>query len=318
MTPNRPLAYRAATVRRLHAILCLLAGLWFAASASAAVEPFPASFKTMDITTSGATIHVRVGGRGPVVLMLHGFGDSGDMWQPLAVVMMKDHTVVVPDLRGMGLSSHPPEGYTKRTEAEDMIQVLDQLKVAKFNLVTHDIGNMVGYALAAMQPQRVTRWVVMDAPLPGIGHWDEQLRNPKTWHFNFYGPDEERLVAGRERIYLDRFYNELSADPKGIDEATREHYARLYARPQAMHDAFAQFAAFPKDAIDNQAFLAKGKLTMPLLAIGGDKSYGATLATEMQFVATNVTALVIPGSGHWLMEEQPQKTVAAIVDFLNK
>ena len=296
----------------------LLAALWLVLPVAAKVEPFPASFKAVDVKTTGAIIHVRIGGQGPAVLMLHGFGDTGDMWQPLAVVMMKDHTVVVPDLRGMGLSSHPPDGYDKKTQAEDLIQVLDQLKIATFDLVTHDIGNMVGYALAAMQPQRVTRWVVMDAPLPGIGHWDDQLRNPKTWHFNFYGPDEERLVAGRERIYLDRFYNELSADPKRIDEATREHYASLYARPQAIHNAFAQFAAFHQDAIDNQAFLAKGKLTMPVLAIGGEKSYGATLATEIGFVATNVTPLVIPDSGHWLMEEQPQKTVAAIVGFLER
>ena len=222
---------RAATIGPLHTILCLLGGLWLASSAMAAVEPFPAAFKVMDVKVSGATIHVRVGGRGPAVLMLHGFGDSGDMWQPLAVVMMKDHTVIVPDLRGMGLSSHPPEGYTKKTEAEDIIQVLDQLTIGKFDLVTHDIGNMVGYALAAKQPQRVTRWVAMDAPLPGIGHWDDQLKNPKTWHFNFHGPDEERLVAGRERIFLDRFYNELSADPKRIDEATRQHYARSTPAP---------------------------------------------------------------------------------------
>jgi pimeloyl-ACP methyl ester carboxylesterase len=318
---DKPLTAVFAATRRSPLVrlgVGLLATVWLALPAAAKVQPFPASFKVMDLKTAGATIHVRVGGQGPAVLMLHGFGDSGDMWQPLAVVMMKDHTIIVPDLRGMGLSSHPPEGYTKKTEAEDMIQVLDQLKIGKFDLVTHDIGNMVGYALAAMQPERVTRWVVMDAPLPGIGHWEDQLRNPKTWHFNFYGPDEERLVAGRERIYLDRFYNELSANPQHIDEATREHYARLYARPQAMHNAFAQFAAFPQDAIDNPAFVAKGKLTMPVLAIGGEKSYGSALATEIRFVATNVTPLVIPDSGHWLMEEQPEKTVAAIVQFLGK
>ena len=300
------------------AIAALIPGVLLALPAAAAVKPFPASFKVLDLETSGATIHVRIGGKGPAVLMLHGFGDSGDMWQPLAVEMMKDHTVVVPDLRGMGLSSHPQGGYDKKTEAEDVVQVLDQLEIGRFDLVTHDLGNMVGYALAAMQPQRVTRWVVMDAPLPGIGHWDEQLRNPKTWHFNFYGPDEERLVAGRERIYLDRFYDELSADPKHIDESTRAHYAQLYARPQAMHDAFAQFAAFPQDAIDNQAFLARGKLTMPVLAIGGAKSYGTSLATEIGFVATDVKPLAIPDSGHWLMEEQPKRTVAAIVQFIGK
>lgn len=302
-------------LRRVAAATC---GLLLCLAALARVEPFPASFRVMDVKTDGATIHVRVGGQGPAILMLHGFGDSGDMWQPLAVAMARDHTMVIPDLRGMGLSSHPDTGYDKKTQARDLEQVLEKLKIEKFQLVTHDIGNMVGYALAAQNPTRVTRWVAMDAPLPGIGHWDKQLSNPKTWHFNFHGPDEERLVAGRERIYLDRFYNELSANPKGIDEQTREHYARLYARPRAMHDAFEQFVAFPQDGIDNRAFLASGKLTMPVLAIGGDKSYGASLAEELRFVANDVTPLVIADSGHWLMEEQPQRTVAAISGFLRQ
>ena len=299
--------------------LCsLLLALCFALPAAARVEPFPASFKVTEIRTDGATIHVRVGGKGPAVLMLHGFGDTGDMWQPLAVEMVHDHTVVIPDLRGMGLSSHPDTGYDKKTQAQDMLRVLDVLKIGKIELVTHDLGNMVGYALAAQAPDRVTRWVAMDAPLPGIGHWDRQLSNPKTWHFNFHGPDEERLVAGRERIYLDRFYDELSAEPKRIDEQTREHYAKLYARPRAIHDAFEQFVAFPQDGVDNRVFLAKGKLTMPVLAIGGEKSYGTTLADELRFVANDVTPFMIPDAGHWLMEEQPQKTVEATVAFLNK
>jgi pimeloyl-ACP methyl ester carboxylesterase len=249
--------------------------------------------------------------------MLHGFGDTGDMWQPLAAAMASDHTVIVPDLRGMGLSAHPDTGYTKKNEANDIAGVLDALHVDRVLLVTHDIGNMVGYALAAQQPDRVVKWVVMDAPLPGLGHWDDQLKNPKTWHFNFHGPDEERLVKGRERIFLDRFYNELSAEPKRIDEQTRRHYAVLYARPHAMHDALEQFAAFPQDAIDNQAFVAaKGKLKMPVLAIGGAASYGDKLATEIGFAADNVQAVSIPDSGHWLMEEQPAATMTAIRTFL--
>lgn len=150
--------------------------------------------------------------------MLHGFGDTGDMWEPFAEKMVHDNTVIVPDLRGMGLSSHPDDGYTKKAQAVDMGQVLDRLHVATIQLITHDTGNMVGYALAAQQPDRVTKWVAMDAPLPGLGHWDDEHKNPKTWHFNFHGPDEERLVEGRERLFLDRFYNELSADPKHIDE----------------------------------------------------------------------------------------------------
>jgi len=283
-----------------------------------AVEPFPSGFHTLEINTNGTTLHVRIGGQGAAVVMLHGFGDTGDMWAPAAAALVKNHTVVVPDLRGMGLSTHPEQGYTKKNQAVDIAAVMDALKISSADLVTHDIGNMVGYALAAQYPTRITKWVVIDAPLPGIGNWEEIKQSPLLWHFNFRGPDEERLVAGRERIYLDRFYNELSADPRKIDEATRQHYAALYARPHAMHDAFEQFGAFNQDAIDNKALLAKGgKLTMPVLALGGEKSFGTAQADTLRFVATNVTMGIVPGSGHWIMDENPKATTALIVDFLS-
>ena len=282
------------------------------------VHPFPLGMHTHEVKTDSATLHVRSCGGGPAVVMLHGFGDTGDMWAPLVEALMATHTVIVPDLRGMGLSSHPSDGYDKKAQGKDVARVLDRLGIETTDLVTHDIGNMVGYALAAQYPARVTRWVAMDAPLPGIGPWDEILKNPLLWHFNFRGPDMERLVQGRERIYLDRFWNELSADPKTIDEETRQHYAALYARPGAMHSAFEQFAAFSRDALDNQALAAKGKLAMPVLAIGGEKSFGTAQADVLRFVASDVTAEVIAGSGHWLMEEQPAATVAAIAAFLEK
>src|SRR6202023_3516190 len=277
---------------------------------------FPANFRTQEIQADGATIHVRVGGQGPAVVLLHGFGDTGDMWAPMAAELAHDHRVIVPDLRGMGLSSHPAGGYDKKTQAADVAGVLDALKVDKVELVTHDIGNMVGYAFAAEQPARVTKFALLDAPLPGVGPWDEILKSPLLWHFRFGGPDMERLVKGRERIYLDRFWNEFSADPKHWDEASRQHYALLYARDGAMHSAFEQFKAFDQDVIDNKAYLAKGPLPMPVLAIGGEKSFGSTMAVVMRAAATNVQEVVIPQSGHWLMEEKPAATIAAITEFL--
>jgi pimeloyl-ACP methyl ester carboxylesterase len=298
-------------------LLNMIVTLTMALPAFAEVQPFPPSFRTQEVQTDGATIHVRVGGKGPAVVMLHGFGDTGDMWAPVAAVLVHNHTVVIPDLRGMGLSSHPEGGYDKKTQAHDIAQVMDKLNIDKADFVTHDIGNMVGYAFAAQFPARVTRWVVIDAPLPGIGPWNEILRNPLLWHFNFRGPDAERLVKGRERIYLDRFWNEISANPKAIDEATRRHYAALYARPGAMHSAFNQFAAFTQDAIDNEAF-ATNKLTMPVLALGADHSFGTQMADDVRFVATDVTGGVIANSGHWVMEEQPKETTAAIVKFIDK
>jgi pimeloyl-ACP methyl ester carboxylesterase len=291
-----------------------------ASPAGAEVKNWPAAFRAEQMPVSGGTQYVRVGGAGAAVVLLHGFGDTGDMWIPLATVLLKDHTVIVPDLRGMGLSSHPEGGYRKVEQGRDLAGILDRIGVKDVTLVTHDIGNMVGYAFAAQFPAQTLKWVVMDAPLPGLGHWDDQLKDPKVWHFNFRGPDVERLVAGRERILLDRFYNELSANPAGIDEATRQHYAALYALPFAIHNAFGgQFAAFAEDAIDNQKLLAEtGKLKMPVFAIGGDHSYGAALATEVGYAAVDVSSGVIKDSGHWIMEEQPDQAVAIITSFIAK
>ena len=303
------------TLRLASLALCFV----FAMSASAAVPPYPAAFHTQEIATNGATIHVRVGGKGPAVVLLHGYGETGDMWSPLAAELVRDHTVIVPDLRGLGLSSKPAGGFDKKTQGADVAGVLDRLGVKQADVVTHDIGNMVGFAFAMEHPDRVRRFVLIDAPVPGVGPWEEVLKNPLLWHFRFGGPDMERLVKGRERIYLDRFWNDFSADPKRFDEASREHYAKLYALPGAMHSGFEQFHAFDQDAIDNRAWLAsKGKLAMPVLALGGEKSFGDQMAVVMRAGATNVTGGIVPGSGHWIMEENPAATVQLVRDFLEK
>jgi pimeloyl-ACP methyl ester carboxylesterase len=277
---------------------------------------FPSEFRARNIETNGTTIHVRSGGRGPAVVLLHGYGETGDMWVPMAVELARKHVVVVPDLRGMGLSAKPAGGFDKKTQAADIAGMLDGLEIDRAGLVAHDIGNMVGYAFAAQYPERVTRFVLIDAPLPGVGPWEEILKNPLLWHFRFGGPDMERLVAGRERIYLDRFWNEFSATPSRFSEAARNHYAKLYAMPGAMHSGFMQFAAFDQDAVDNRAFVAKGKLAMPVLAVGGEKSFGKTMAEVMRFAASNVTEGVIPDSGHWIMEENPTATITMVSAFL--
>lgn len=295
-------------------LACLLAALSHPAGAS--IQPFPSSFRVQDIQTDGATIHVRVGGKGPAVVLLHGFGDTGDMWSPLAADLARNHTVVVPDLRGMGLSSHPESGYDKRTQATDVRAVLTKLGIDHAAVVGHDIGTMVAYAYAARYPDKTDRLVVMDAPVPGIPPWDQIVRLPALWHFDFGGPDMERLVAGRERIYLDRFWNEFAGDPSKVEEATRQHYAKLYAQPKAMHDAFAQFRAIRQDAEDNKTAMTT-KLPMPVLAIGGEKSFGANEAVVMRNAATNVTELVVPNAGHWLMEEASNVTIPAIHHFID-
>lgn len=282
----------------------------------AQVQSFPATFHNEMVDANGTKLFVRVGGTGPAVVLLHGYGETGDMWAPLAAKLVVDHTVIVPDLRGMGRSAIPAAGYDKKTQGFDIAAALDFLKVGRVDLVTHDIGNMVGYAFAAEHRDRVRRFVLIDAPLPGVGPWDDIIKSHALWHFSFWGPDADRLVAGRERIYLDRFWNEFSADPKNFPEASRAHYAALYARPGGMHAGFEQFRAFDQDVIDNRAFAVQGKLTMPVLAVGGEKSFGPTMAVVMRAVASNVQEGIVPNSGHWIMEENPVATIALVMGFL--
>src|SRR6476469_3374588 len=298
-----------------HALLASLLTLALPAASSAQGFEFP-GFAKREIATNGATIHGRSGGTGPAVVLLHGYGETGDMWVAMAADLARDHTVIVPDLRGLGLSSKPAGGFDKKTQAGDVQALLAALGVVQADVVAHDIGNMVAFQYAAQFPQRVRRLVLIDAPVPGVGPWEEILKNPLLWHFRFGGPDMERLVAGRERIYLDRFWNDFSASPARFSEAARVHYANLYTLPGAMHSGFAQFAAFDQDAIDNRAYLVGGRLKMPILAIGGEKSFGPMMATVMRAAGDNVTEGIVPDSGHWIMEENPQATIRLVRDFL--
>ncbi len=289
----------------------------FLTPSSFAQPSLPSGFQAKTIhSPEGADIFVRWGGKGPVTLLLHGYAENSDSWAPLAADLMKDHTVVVPDLRGIGRSSKPPGGYDKKTEAKDIRAVITSLGFDRTFVVAHDIGNMVAYAYAAMYPDKVERLIVMDAPIPGIGPWPEILQNPGVWHFNFHGPDAERLVAGRERIYLDRIWNDFTGDRSQPDEATRNFFTATYAQPGGMRAGFAQFTAFSQDAADNKIF-ARVKLTMPVLAVGGEKSFGPLQAVIMRHVAINVQEAVVRGAGHWLMEENPAYVVNLIRTFLD-
>jgi pimeloyl-ACP methyl ester carboxylesterase/quercetin dioxygenase-like cupin family protein len=277
----------------------------------------PSSFQSKTISSpEGADIFVRWSGKGPVVVLIHGYAENSDSWAPLAADLVKDHTVVVPDLRGIGRSSKPAGGYDKKTQAKDIRAVITGLGFDRTFIVAHDIGNMVAYAYAAQYPDKVERLVVMDAPIPGIDPWSEILQNPGVWHFNFHGPDAEKLVAGRERIYFDRIWNDFTGDPSKPDEATRNFFAATYAQPGGMRAGFAQFAAFSQDAKDNAIF-EQTKLTMPVLAVGGEKSFGPLQAVIMRHVATSVQEAVVPGSGHWLMEERPAYTVDLLRKFID-
>src|SRR5438270_9470066 len=279
----------------------------------------PSTFKSQIVhSPAGADIFVRSAGTGPVVVLIHGYAETSDSWAPLAAELVKTYTVIVPDLRGIGSSSRPAGGYDKKTQAANIRAAVTTPASDRTFVASHYICIMVAYAYAALYPDKVERLVVMDAPIPGIPPWHEITKDHRLWHFSYWGPDEERLVQGRERIYLDRIWNDFSATPTTQpEEATRKFYAAQYAKPGAMRAGFAQFKAFSQDVEDNKAF-QQTKLTMPVLAVGGEKSFGATEAILMRNVAVNVREAVVPNSGHWLMEESPTYTVDLICDYLKE
>jgi pimeloyl-ACP methyl ester carboxylesterase len=239
------------------------------------------------------------------------------MWLPLMPLLAKSHTVIAPDLRGAGNSERPQAGYDKKTMANDIRELVHQLGCKQVSLVGHDIGLMVAYAYAAQYPTEVSKVVLMDAFLPGIGDWKSVWLMRDLWHFHFYGETPLALVKGRERIYFEHFWNDFAADrTHSVPEADRQFYAAAYARDDGMKAGFEYFKNFEQDAKDFAA-LSTTKLNMPFLVLTGEKASGTFLIDQAKLVATNVSGNVVQGSGHWLMEEAPGQVIPALVTFLN-
>ena len=265
---------------------------------------------------NGVRLHYLTAGQGEPVLLLHGYAQTSHMWKPLIDELSKTCTVIAPDLRGFDQSSKPDGGYDKKTMAQDVHALASSLGVRQVSVVGHDIGLMVAYAYAAQYPADVTRLVLMDAFLPGIGDWQQVWLLRDLWHFHFYGEVPLKLVAGRERIYFEHFWNDFAADAThSIPEADRRFYADAYARPGGMRAGFEVFRAFERDATDFAQF-GKTKLTMPVLVLTGEKASGEFLIQQGRLVATSVEGVVVKGSGHWLMEEAPDQVIPKLVSFL--
>jgi pimeloyl-ACP methyl ester carboxylesterase len=305
-------------IRRLRAtpLMALFCVSALVATASAPAADFGSGFKTQSVAVDGGTISVTVGGSGPPVVLIHGYAESSRMWKPLAKVLTPKFTVIAPDLPGIGDSSIPKAGIDMKTSAERVHAAVNSLGYKKVRVVGHDIGLMVAYAYAAMYPQEVEKLALMDAFLPGVGGWEAVYNNPGIWHFRFYGETPEALVKGRERTYFEHFWNDFAADKThSIPEADRRAYTTEYARPGRMAAGFAYFASFPKTAKDF-AELAKTMLTMPVLSIGGEKANGTALGAQAKLVAPDATVIVLKDTGHWIMEERQQETIAALTRFL--
>jgi pimeloyl-ACP methyl ester carboxylesterase len=265
----------------------------------------------------GVRINYKIGGRGPAVVLLHGYAQTSHMWLPLMPLLTASHTVIAPDLRGAGDSARPPGGYDKKTMARDMRNLVRQLGHERATVIGHDIGLMVAYAYAAQYPAEVGKVVLLDAFLPGVGQWKDVWLLRDLWHFHFHGTTPLALVKGRERIYFEHFWNDFAADKtKSVPEKDRRVYAAAYARANGMRAGFEYFKAFEQDARDFAAFAAT-KLSMPFLVLTGEKASGTFLIDQARLVATNVSGTVVKGAGHWLMEEATGQVVPAIVAFVD-
>jgi len=279
---------------------------------SAASEPITSHTAKID----NVQLHYLSAGHGPAVILLHGYAETSRMWRPIIPLLAEKFTVIAPDLPGIGDSSIPTDKIDMIEAANRIHALVRSLGIEQARVVGHDIGLMVAYAYAAQFPSETEKLVVMDAFLPGVPGWEPIYNAPNIWHFRFNGEYPEALVKGRERIYFEYFWNVLAADKaRSIPEVERKAYVEAYSKPGRMRAAWAYFASWPQLAKDF-AQLSQTKLTMPVLAIGGDKSLGTQLADQMKLVATDVTVVVLKDTGHWIMEEQPKETTDALVKFL--
>jgi pimeloyl-ACP methyl ester carboxylesterase len=264
----------------------------------------------------GIKLHYLTAGHGPAVILLHGYTQTSRMWRPLIPVLAEKFTVIAPDLPGIGDSEIPKDGLDMKTAAIRVHALAKSLGVEKARVVGHDIGLMVAYAYAAQFPAETEKLAVMDAFLPGVAGWEAVYNDPSIWHFRFNGPTPEALVQGRERTYFDYFWNDFAANKThSIPESDRAAYAAAYARPGRMRAGWAYFVSFQQAAKDFSE-LSQIKLTMPVLAIGGEKANGVVLGQQMKLVASDARMVVLKQCGHWVLEEKPKETTDALLKFL--
>jgi pimeloyl-ACP methyl ester carboxylesterase len=286
-------------------------------------DPVGCTHGMADIEPGLRLHYVTAGGGERTIVLLHGFPQTWWEWR-LVIPTLVDagFRVVAPDYRGAGHSWRPLGGYDKRTMAEDIHRLVGRhLEIqGPIVVVGHDIGLMVAFAYAEAHRDDVSHLVVVDAPLPGTAVFDRLRTDPRVWHFAFHGARDipEMLVSGRERQYLQAFYNARCFDPSAISDADLDVYTSAYAAPGAMRSGFELYRAFDRDAEDNRAALSRnGKLTMPVLAVGGTMSTSGPLVEEMmREVAEEVSGVRVPATAHWIPEENPSAFTAGLLRFV--
>jgi pimeloyl-ACP methyl ester carboxylesterase len=276
----------------------------------------PPSIASQTTTVGSLVMHYLAAGSGEPLILIHGYAETSDTWRAVIPALARRWRIIAPDLPGIGESAIPGDGLDMVTAATRVHALAESLGVRRVRIVGHDIGMMVAYAYSASHPTEVDKLVLMESFLPGIGDWHEYYYSARRWHFVFHGPTAEKLVAGRERIYLDHFWNDFAADPaRSVSEDQRARYTAAYARPGRMRAAWTYFATIPETA-RRFAALGQTKLVMPVLVVTGAKAGGSIPGSQVKLVATRIETLVMADTGHWLVEERPRETLDALTNFL--
>jgi pimeloyl-ACP methyl ester carboxylesterase len=261
-------------------------------------------------------LHYVVAGQGDPVVLLHGWPQTWYEWRKIIPALAAHYTVIAPDMRGIGDSSKPVSGYDKRTVADDIYKLVRKLGHEKIVLVGHDWGGPVAYAYAVAHPADVRKLVILDVGIPG-GSTERAFpfRRGGVWHMQFHNVRDlpEALVAGRERIYLSWFYR-TAYNPTAISEEDIDEYVRCYSAPGALRAGFEYYRAVFDDAEHNKDG-PNNKLKMPVLALGGERGFGAIAKRSMEQLAENVRGGVIEKCGHWIPEERPEYLSEQLLAF---
>ncbi len=316
MTLRRQFTARRGPRARLAACAAaiLLAVTPVAAAPFSAAAP-PAGFVSHTTRVGDVSIHYVIGGKGPPLLLLHGWPETWFEWRLMMPALAKSHTVIAADLRGMGGSSLASEGYDKKTLANDMHALVSQLGYQRVTVIGHDWGGPVAYAYAAQHRDAVDKLVMIEGS--PFGPW---MRNTNVyWFFDFLGVPgyAETVLPGRERAFLRYFYeNEaFHAVPGVFTDETIEVYSGAYARPGGMTASYGLYRTIGQDVRDVGAFAAM-PLSIPVLAVGAEKGAGAFVGDSARRVASNVQTVIFKGTGHFVPEERPAELTDVVMRFL--
>ena len=284
-------------------------------------EGFAKTFTSRYVEVNGVRFHVVIGGKGRPLLLVHGWPQTWYQWRMVMPALARDFQVIAVDQRGIGLSDKPESGYDAGSQANDMVPLMEALGHRRFAMIGFDTGMPIGYALAADHPDRLERLVVGEAIITGVTPSPPLLvpgpLNTRLWHIAFNrlpGSVNEALVQGREAIYFGAEYAQSAGTP--LPDAVVKYYVdRLAASRDALRGSFASYRAIDVSIAQNEQ-RKQHKLTLPVLAIGGAKGLGESVANTMRLVADNVDSKIIPTSGHWVAEEAPDQLLDALRPFL--